>query len=261
MNKLKKALLINDLSLIGKSSLTCMMPIISSYKIETIPLPTLLLSNHTGYKEYITQDIDITSFTNVWKKQDISFDLIYTGFFKDANQIKETIDIIDSFKSNLLVVDPVLGDDGERYSCFNDEYTNELIKLVSKANIITPNITEARLITNCDSSPIEVINKLNNKYVVITGIKKDNQIGYLVKDNNNIFEYYLPYIECEGKFHGTGDVFASSLIGNMLNTNNFKDSFYKAANFTNDCILATVKYLPEHWYGLAFEEILSKIHK
>ncbi len=261
MNKLKRTLLINDLSCIGKSSLTAMIPIISSYGIETIPLPTLLLSNHTGFKEYETKDCDIlSSFTNIWHKQNINFDLIYTGFFKDGTQILETIDILDKFNS-MLLVDPILGDNGKRFSCFDDKYQNTLLKLVSKADIITPNLTEAALLTNSNinDNPINIIKRFDNKYVIITGIKKEDKIGYLIKENNNIYDYYLPYIESETKFHGTGDVFVSSLIGNVLNNNNnnFKDSFKKAANFTNKCILETLKYLPEHWYGLAFEDVLK----
>ena len=259
MDKLKRTLLINDLSCIGKSSLTVMLPIISSYGVETIPLPTLLLSNHTGFKEYEIKDCNdiLSSFSNAWVKQDINFDLIYTGFFKDYKQINETIDIVNKFDTTLLV-DPILGDNGKRFSCFDDKYQESLLMLVNKADIITPNLTEATLLTNSNinEDPYTIINKFKNEYVIITGIKKEDKIGYLVKENNDIYEYYLPYIDSDIKFHGTGDVFVSSLIGNLLSNNSFKDSFINAANFTNKCILATLKYLPEHWYGLAFEDII-----
>lgn len=259
MDRLKRALLVNDLSCVGKSSLTVMLPIIASYGVETIPLPTLLLSNHTGFKEYELKDCTniLSSFSNAWIKQGITFDLIYTGFFKDCKQIDEAIDVTTKINTTLLV-DTILGDNGNRFACFDDDYQKSLLKLVDKADIITPNLTEAALLTNSNISEdaYEIINKFKNKYVIITGVKKEDKIGYLVKDNNDIYDYYLPYIESDVKFHGTGDVFVSSLIGNILTNNNFKTSFINAANFTNKCILATLKYLPDHWYGLAFEDVI-----
>lgn len=259
MDKLKRALLINDLSCVGKSSLTVMLPIIANYGVETIPLPTLLLSNHTGFKEYEIKDCTniLSSFFNAWIKQDITFDLIYTGFFKDYRQINEAIDVTTKVNTTLLV-DPILGDNGKRFDCFDDGYQESLLKLVNKADIITPNLTEAALLTNSNinDDAHQIINKFKNKHVIITGIKKEDKIGYLVKDNHDIYEYHLPYIDSDIKFHGTGDVFVSSLIGNILTKNNFKESFINAANFTNKCILATLKYLPNHWYGLAFEDVI-----
>ncbi len=260
MNKLKRALLINDLSCIGKSSLTAMMPIISSYGIETVPLPTLLLSNHTGFKEYKVKDLseELISFPQIWQKQNMHFDLIYTGFFKDGKQIEDILDIIKNFKAQ-IVVDPILGDNNQRFKCFDDNYQNALLKLVSKANIITPNLTEATLLTNSSfkDNPLDIINKFDNPFVIITGIKKEDKIGYLIKEKQDIYDYYLPFIESETKFHGTGDVFISSLIGNLLNNIDFKQSVINAANFTNKCIIETIKYLPEHWYGLAFEDVIK----
>ena len=259
---LKRALLINDLSCFGKCSLTVSIPILSSQGIETIPLPTLTLSNHTGFDDYYIKDNseELINIAKVWKKQDIHFDLIYTGFFKDYKQINEVTKIIHDFKSEdtLLFVDPILGEKGKLFKCFDDNYLEAMKNLVKEADFIAPNITEASLLTNSNvnQNPIDIINKFNNDYVVITGIKKDNKIGYLVKNKEEIFYIFKDYINEE--LHGTGDVFSSFLCAYMLSTKNFKDSAIKAADITDKCIKETIKYLPEHRYGIAFEDVLNK---
>ncbi len=259
---LKRALLINDLSCFGKCSLTVSIPILSSQGIETVPLPTLILSNHTGFNDYYIKDNseEIEEIYKVWKKQNIYFDLIYTGFFKDDKQIKEINKIIKYFKkeNTLLFVDPILGEKGKLFKCFDDKYLKEMKILTKDADFIAPNITEACLLTNTNikQDPIEIINKFDNDYVVITSIKKEDKIGYLVKNKEEIFYIMKDYIN--EKLHGTGDVFSSILCAYMLNTNNFKESCIKAANFTNKCIKETLKYLPEHRYGIAFEDVLKR---
>lgn len=266
MKQIKKVLLINDLTSMGKCSLTVSIPILSAYGIETIPVPTLLLSNHTGFDSYVVKDnsealIDIL---NEFIRQDVYFDSIYTGFFKDANQIDIVIDLINKLKkeNTTLFVDPILGEEGKLFKCFNEEYLNSMKRLVSMADYIAPNITEASLLTdsNINDDPISIINKFSNKNVVITSIRKDDEIGYLVKDEDlGIREFYNPYID--KKLHGTGDVFSSVLCANMLILDdNFAKSCLFASNFTNNAIIETLEYSNVD-YGLVFENLLRRLPK
>lgn len=255
---MKRVLLISDLTSFGKCSLTVSIPIISSLGIETIPLPTMLLSNHTGFDSYILKDNTDTllDFFNEFKKIDLNFDCVYTGFFKDAGQIDITKDIVKFYKDkgSMIFIDPILGENGELFKCFDEKYLESMKDLVNLADFISPNITEACLLTNSNinDNPIDTINKFNCK-VVITSIRKDNQIGYLIKDED-INEIYYPYID--KKIHGTGDVFSSFMCGEMIKTNNFKESCIKAAEFTNKAIINTINNHPDDLYGVAFEDIL-----
>lgn len=256
---MQKVLLINDLSCVGKCSLTVSIPLISAYNIETIPLPTCTLSNQTCFKDYIIKDNseELIEFSKLWKKQGITFDTIYTGFFKDYKQIDYICDYADESKSTIFV-DPVLGDNGKQFNCFDEKYLNSLRKLVDKADYISPNLTEACLLTKCNinDDPIDIINKFKNKHVVITSVKKDNKIGYLLKDKDETMYILYDYVDYE--LHGTGDVFASLLCANMMKTNNFISSVQIASKLTNKCIQNTINS-KSSYYGLYYESLMSII--
>ena len=159
---MEKVLLINDLSCVGKCSLTVSIPIISTYGIETVPLPTCILSNQTYFKDYLISDCskEIESFTKLWTKQNIKFNTIYTGFFNNYKQIDYICEYLKDKKVKLFV-DPILGDNGNRFNCFDDNYQTSLKKLVDMADYISPNLTEACLLTdsNINENPVEIIKK------------------------------------------------------------------------------------------------------
>lgn len=256
---MKRVLLISDLTSFGKCSLTVSIPIISSLGIETVPLPTMLLSNHTGFDSYVIKDNTnaLLEFFEEFKKQDLHFDCIYTGFFKDANQINIANKIVKYYKEkgSMIFIDPILGENGKLFKCFDNDYLNNMKELVKLADFISPNITEACLLTdsNINDEPKEIINKFKCK-TVSTSIRNNNQIGYLIKDKD-IKEIYYPYID--KKIHGTGDVFSSYLCGEMIITNNFIESCIKASEFTNNAIINTIDNHPNDLYGVAFEDILK----
>ena len=254
---MEKVLLINDLSCVGKCSLTVSIPIISTYGIETVPLPTCILSNQTYFKDYLISDCskEIESFIKLWTKQNIKFNTVYTGFFNNYKQIDYICDYLKD-KNVKLFVDPVLGDNGNRFKCFDDNHQKSLKKLVDMADYISPNLTEACLLTdsNINEDPLEIIKKFKNKKVVITSIHKDDKIGYLVKDDDEIFHILNNKVKDE--LHGTGDVFASFLCAKMIQTNNFSESVIHAAKKTNDCITATLKEKGHSIYGLNFEQVI-----
>ena len=144
---LKRAALINDLSCFGKCSLSVSMPILSSYGIETVPLPTALLSTHTGgFTGYVVQDTTeaMRAFAAHWKQVGVQFDCIATGYCCSPEQIRLAAEFIRSFadERTLVVVDPVLGDHGRLYSGFTDAHVDAMRELCSLADVITPNRTK-----------------------------------------------------------------------------------------------------------------------
>lgn len=261
---MKRALLINDLSCLGKCSLSVAMPIISAYGIETAILPTALLSTHTaeGFGDYVMRDLtrELSAFTAHWKALGVKFDCIYTGFFGSVEQIKLTEKLIDEFADDntLIMIDPVLGDFGGLYGCFDEAFVGEMRRLCSLADIITPNKTEAALLTSCamETDANELLEKLGAKNAVITGVKSGGEIGYLASfggEKVSIMKRMIPK-----ELHGTGDVFASAFCAELMNGKDYHQALTDAADFCDECIKATEKKLPNHWYGLAFEEVLRK---
>lgn len=264
-NAIKRALVINDMSCFGKCSLTVSLPIISSYGVECVPLPTAILSTHTGgFSEFTLLDMsdEIKNIVEHWSKINLEFDCIYTGYFSKVEQIDFAIDFIKKNKKNgtLVVVDPVLGDNGKLYTGFNAEFVTAMRELVKYADVITPNLTEAEFLTDgVGFSGKELLNKLNVEKVVITGIKQGDKIGYIAKDGSKTFSIFTKFYDI--MLHGSGDVFASALVGEMLSQNSFATSVKNAAVFCEKAVEQTAKNCPEYNYGLMFEKVLLERSK
>ena len=257
---IKRALVINDMSCFGKCSLTVSLPIISSYGVECVPLPTAILSTHTGgFHEFTLLDMsdEIKNITNHWSKIGLEFDCIYTGYFSKVDQIDFAIDFIkkNKKKDTLVVVDTVLGDNGKLYTGFNDEFVTAMKKLSKLADVITPNLTEAQFLTNeFEAEPKDLLDILGTEKTVITGIKKGDKIGYLAKDGNHTFEIDKKFYDI--MLHGSGDVFASALVGEMMSGLEFETAVENAAQFCEKAVEQTAKNCPEYNYGLMFEKVL-----
>lgn len=269
---MKKILTIQDISCVGQCSLTVALPIISSMGIETCILPSAVLSTHTGgFSGYTFRDLteDLPSIKEHWIKEKISFDGIYTGYIGSTKQIQYIKDIIDSFKTDdqIIVVDPAMADHGKLYYGFDDAFVEEMKTLVKKALYIVPNITEACFLTGTpyfekyNKSDIEdLLIKLSNlgpKYVVLTGISfEEGLLGAAMYDSvSGEFNYYfnerVPLL-----FHGTGDIFASSFFGAVINGLDMYEASKVAVDFTLLAIKNTVLDAKEHWYGVHFEKAL-----
>lgn len=162
---IKKAAVINDLSGFGKCSLAASIAILSVMGIQPCALPTAVLSNQTGYKNYYSYDFSkhMHNFADIWEKNKAEFDGIYSGYVANASQIDFISDFISRFKKphTTVLVDPVMGDDGKRYSAYNDETCKKMCELIKKADIITPNLTELCIIANQDYNTL--VNKVDNK--------------------------------------------------------------------------------------------------
>ena len=185
---MKRAALLNDYSCFGKCSLSVSVPILSSYGVEAVALPTALLSTHTGgFDGYVVRDLtgEMKQFAEHWKKLHLKFDCIYTGFFLSVEQIEFVKQFIRDFAGpdTRILVDPVLGDNGSLYGCFTPDFIPAMRELAEMADIITPNRTEAALLTGLPLSTDDetLLRALPASEAVITSIENGGSIGYLAR--------------------------------------------------------------------------------
>ena len=264
MQKQKRIIAINDISSFGKCSLTVAISILGAAGVETCALPTAVLSAHTGFKGYTFCDLteNILPSASHWKNMGLSFDGIYSGYLGSKEQVKCVEEIMDMFSVGIKVVDPVMGDDGELYDGFDDDFPKEMRKLIKRADVIVPNVTEACLLTDsayCEEHSKEYINGLiaelkkhTDGVIVITGINsKENKISTAICEKNHV-----TYIENEKQravYSGTGDVFASTFVASLMHGKNTIDAAKLSADFVGECIEITRKVSSDRHYGINFE--------
>ncbi len=266
----KKVLTIQDISCVGQCSLTVALPILSACGMETCILPSAVLSTHTaGFTGFTVRDLtdDIPAIAEHWKKENISFDAVYTGYLGSTKQIEYVKNIFKELKKaeGLSIVDPAMADNGKLYPAFDMEYVEEMKKLSFSADIILPNITEACFITGIDyreeydeayiDSLLEALSKNGAKTVILTGVGYDKDSTGVVVLENGVKSYYKHKKISKG-CHGTGDVYASAFVGLLLKGYKTFDAAAAAADFTVKCIENTIDD-KEHWYGVKFETALN----
>lgn len=273
--KQKRAVAINDISCMGKCSLTVALPIISAMGVETVVLPTAVLSTHTAFEGFTFCDLtqEMTPTKKHWEKLKAHFDCIYSGYLGSLTQISLVEDFIDTFKSQdtLVVIDPVLGDNGKLYKNFTQDFADEMARLCARADVITPNLTEASYMLRRDyvgSGYTEEyikellcdLSKLGAKKIILTGISYDNKsLGVAMYDSVKGEYSYYKNEKISSMFHGTGDVWASTFVGSYVKGYDFEKSVQIATDFTVECIKATIDDKEEHWYGVKFEQCLPEL--
>lgn len=265
---MKRVVTIQDISCIGKCSLTVALPIISAMGIETAVIPTAVLSTHTMFNNFTFRDLsqDIPLIQKHWKNEKIDFDAIYTGYLGSIEQIEMLKEFFKEFKTekNFIFIDPVMGDNGKMYIGFDQEFALQMKELCKMADIIVPNITEATYMLqkeykeNYSEQEIKELllelADLGPKQVILTGISfEDNELGVMSynKETNEFFTYFREKIPV--KYHGTGDIFASTLIGAILNDNTLENSLEIAVDYVWETINETYKEKKEDAYGVNFE--------
>lgn len=272
----KSVAAVHDLSGVGKCSLTVAIPVISAAGIECCPIPTALLSNHTGgFKGFTFKDLtnEILPIVNQWKKEDFYFDAVYSGYLGSNEQVdilSEAIDIVKG-RNTLVVIDPVMGDNGALYKSFENDFPNKMKELCKKADVITPNITEACLMLGKEYLPppytkeyikdlLLGLTKICAKTVVLTGVSFSNkQLGVAAVNADTEKISYCFGKKVEGMFHGTGDLFTSVLVSSLVLGNDINKSIKSAVKFTCMAIKNTADKYPKLWYGVNFEGILNKL--
>lgn len=267
----KRVAAIHDLSGFGKCSLTVALPILSAAGIETSALPTAILSTHTGgISGYTYHDLteDMRPVMKHWKSLDIKFDAIYTGFLGSFEQLDIVKEFFDAFRQedNLILVDPVMGDNGELYTVFTREFAAGMRMLCQKADIIVPNLTEAALLLDEPFHPgpythayieslLRKLGALGPQKVVLTGVYfKEDELGAATYDRTTDTIDYVFTQKIHGYYHGTGDVFASALLSALLNDFSLIDAAAIAVHFTTDSIRRTYKAKTDYRFGVNFEQ-------
>jgi len=276
MNHLKRVAAIHDISGFGKCSLTVALPIISAAGIECTVLPTAVLSTHTGgFTGFTYRDLteDIQPIADHWKSLDISFDAIYTGFLGSFEQLDLVGKFFDTFrtKDNLILVDPVMADNGELYKIFTPEFAVGMRGLCSKADIIVPNLTEAALLLGETYNPgpytkdyiegvLKRLSKIGPKKIVLTGVFfNDKELGAATYDATTGEIAYSFANRIEGYYHGTGDVFGSALLAALLNDYSLSSAAQIAVDFTASSIQKTADAGTDIRFGVNFEQTIPEL--
>ena len=268
----KKILTVQDISCVGQCSLTVALPVISACGVEASVLPSAVLSTHTaGFKGYTFRDLsdDMPDIVAHWKKENIEFDAIYTGYLGSEKQIDYVKNIFATVASAscVKVVDPAMADNGSLYPGFDMNFVSAMGSLCAEADYVIPNITEAALMTGLeykteyDRAYIDAILAglcaIGCKNVILTGISyRDGYTGVVTLVDGE-YAYYEHEKMPKGS-HGTGDIYASAFVGSLMNGKSVYDSARIAADFCVECIKETQKH-ENHWYGSAFEPVLYKL--
>lgn len=270
MAGLKKVAAIHDISGVGRCSLTVIIPVLSAMGIQVCPVPTAVLSAHTGYGEFVMRDLTdyLPAALEHYKKMGTQFDCVYSGFLASAEQIDYCRDFFLSFPDALKVVDPVMGDDGKAYATYTNELCSRMSELVAVADIITPNLTEAAILlgepyptaplTHSEAKSWLVrLSKQGAKVVVITSCPLADggmsTVGY-DKESNSFWMVKNDYVPMS--YSGSGDMFASVLTGGLLKGDSLPIAMNRATSFTQLAVKKTYSYGTPWTDGIMLEEQL-----
>ena len=268
---MKRIVTMQDLSGVGKCSLTAAIPVISAMGIETSVLPTAVLSAHTMFHDVVFHDLTaaIPSFMNHWQKEGITFDAVYTAYLGSAAQLELAEELIKRFPAkDFILVDPCMADHGKLYSGFTDDFPARMRDLCGMADYICPNLTEAALLTGetyiAENYPEEYIRTLLKKLAalgagtaMITGVSFDpDKLGVCTYDSRtNTFSSYFTQKQPQN-FPGTGDLWASCLCGAIANGMSTAGAIRLACDFVNEAIRRTLADPGHHSYATNFEQAL-----
>lgn len=274
MKRQKRIALVNDITGFGRCSITVELPLISAMKIQACPLPTALLSVHTGFESHYIDDYTdrMLPYMENWQENGVEFDGICTGFLGSVEQINIVEEFISRFKKDgtKVMVDPVMGDYGKIYSSYTLDMCWEMRRLLKKADLVTPNLTEACQLLDIeypkngdisDDDLIKMAKALADKgpsQVVITGLHDDKGVKNFIYERGGMVKTLIePKIG--GDRSGTGDAFAAIVAGSLVNGLSLEEAVEKAASFITKVLKYTVE-LDLPWnYGLPFEEFLTEL--
>ena len=259
-----RVLAINDISCVGKCSLTTALPIISACGVECNVLPTAILSTHTGgFTGYTFHDLtdEIPAILAHWKSLGLKFDYICSGYLGSIDQIEMVQKIRAEFltENGKFIVDPVMGDGGKLYSGFTPEFVAKMRELCRSADYILPNVTEASYLADVPypltkdtaSNCLEKLQKLCPQ-AMITGVEDENQIIVYFTNEKGETQTYT-HENIAGFFHGSGDVFAAAFVGALARGKSEREAIVLASDFVTAAIRRTAIEVPDRRYGLSFE--------
>lgn len=273
----KRIAIINDISGYGRCSTSVILPIVSHLGVQGCALPTAIFSNHTGFPSFFCKDFTeyMPAYIREWKKLDLQFDGIMTGFLGSARQISIVEEFFEQFRSDRthILVDPVMGDNGRIYPTYTEKLCRDMRRLIGYADIITPNLTEACFITGTRyresgwrRPELEAMARklldMGARQLVITGIKMGKgSIGNVIASQRSEEIIYQRQLQVEQTRSGTGDVFASVLAADAVNGVDFVTSCQRASRFVRQCLIETMHTETALNTGIDFESQLDKLKR
>ena len=275
---MKRTVSIQDISCFGRCSLTVALPTLSAMGIETAIVPTAILSTHTaGFKNFTFCDLtdEMEKIASHWKSEGITFDSISTGYLGSDEQIETVLRFFETFgKDALIFVDPVMADHGKLYPAFGEDFLQKMARLCEKADVVVPNLTEAAFLlgeefvgSDYDEAYIHaLLKRLTSRFgcrvAIVTGViytpDKQGAVAYHAEEDK-FYEYFGENLPVA--FHGTGDVFSSSLSGALTLGMDLTAALKLAVDFTIASIRATMGVEDYYWYGVNFEAGLCDLAK
>jgi len=255
MKPVKRVAVIHDLCGVGKAALTNIMPVLSVMGIEACPIPTMLLSTHTGgfgTPEIVKLPGYIDRCSKHYEANKIEFCSLFIGYLGSDENIESSIEFIKAQKATQIIVDPIFGDYGKCYSNFNLEYVKKIKELIPYSTLITPNFTEASYLADvtygetCTDEKLKIICRelvnLGASNIIITSVpSEDNKlIGMAIYEKGELKVIYKERKDIS--YPGTGDIFTSVVIGAMIRGKNLYDSAIYAHDFVCECIEESMKY-------------------
>ncbi|MFY9151550.1 MAG: pyridoxamine kinase [Prolixibacteraceae bacterium] len=268
---------IHDLSGFGRSSLTVIMPVLSTMGVQVCPLPTAVLSTHSAFPDFHFHDLtdEMNPIIDHWKRLDLHFDAIYSGYMGSVKQIDIVRGFIHDFKQTdqLIVVDPVLGDNGQLYRSFSPEMVEKMKELVREANVITPNLTEAALLLDEPYTEEISESELKNwakrladfgpQTVIITSAPVTDRRGKTSVVAYNSTDERFWKVVCDympASYPGTGDAFASVITGSLIQGDSLPIAIDRAVQFISIAVRATFGYNYQPSEGILLEKVLSSLN-
>ena len=273
-NRQKKIAVINDFCGFGRCSIAASLPIISALKIQCCPLPTSIFSNHTGFESFYYTDYTthMNRYMQEWEKLDLRFHGILPGFLGSHEQIQIVKSFFERFKtdSNITVIDPVMGDYGRLYPTYSPRLAEQMCSLVPYADILTPNLTEACILTetaydpDMDEARLETLcqklSAMGPKKVVISGLSRGEDLENFIYEEGK-----QPHIVREHKVgpcrSGTGDVFSSIIAADAVNGKDLTSAVRHASSFIAKVLRRTLEMGLPDTDGICFEEYLTEIQR
>ena len=266
---MKRILTVQDISCVGKCSGTVAVPVLSAMGIEAALLPTAVLSTHTGFQGFTFRDLtdDIPAIEQHWAELKLTFEAFYSGYLGSIRQVRMIRDLFNHLKRNedLILVDPVMADYGKFYAGFGPEFAKEMCTLCSDADIVVPNLTEACFLDETDyraDMPLadqkELARRLTGKgakQIVLTGVQlSEKTIGALHYDAASDTFSVSQTERIPAQFHGTGDLFASALLGGILIGKSVPEAMDLAVGYIAECMRITLEDENHVFYGVEFEK-------
>lgn len=265
----KRVALINDLTGFGRCSFTAQLPLLSVLGLQCCPVPTAILSNHCGFDHFFFDDYTahIPAYLAEWKRLQLTFSAVYTGFLGSPAQIALVKDFITQFAPDaLILIDPVMGDDGIIPPPYTDALCDKLKQLVSLADVITPNVTEACKLADmpyCPAPSDETLRHIAERLLalgcqaaIITGIQRKGYVGSFICRRDVKPEWI--WNPCTGQRRvGTGDLFSSVLLGRLLQQHSLTSAACEAAGFVYKALVYSEQAQVPLQDGIAFEPLLS----